>query len=206
MNIVLLHTYDIIKSVGPRALFQINSKTTVLQRQIHVLNKVFKNPEIVIVAGFRFKKIRRFASIWSNVSVIENKLYEETNELYSLHLAIKDLPVDDLLIIQNNLIFKEAVFSRFKKDKSQLFLSKDKKFEIGCTLDKNIVQNLSWSLPNYWINITYLRIKEVELLDNIVADYREKKWFLLEGLNYIIQNGGEISSRFIKGGVSIYEK
>lgn len=207
MNIILLHAsnYNYIKTYGPRCLYRVEN-TTVLDKQIDALNKVFKDTNIFVVTGFKSKKIKYHLKHHKNVFVIENIKYEDTNDLYSLSLGIEYID-NHVLIIQDNIIFKPVLFNKFKTDVSKLFLSHNQKFELGCIVDKtNYINNISWGLKNYWTNMVYIKNHELLLLKELCKNPIIQKWFLVEGLNWIIDNHGQFTIEFINSHITLVNK
>ena len=210
MNIVILHDSNCIKSYGAKPLYIVNLKKNVLDKQIDVINRAFKNPTITIISGFKHKGVKKYVTKWNNVEIIENKTFEENGEIYSLSLILDKIK-DSLLLIQNNVIFKHHIFNKFKRNRSQLFLSNNHQFELGCTLNNNLIQNISWSLPNYWTNISYFVETELELLKWIcnpihTPSKNMNKLFLMEGINFIIDHQGKFVANFVKSKIFLLDK
>lgn len=207
LNIILPHSSNLnaIKSNGPRALYTVGH-STVLDEQITSLNHIFNNPNIIVIAGFKYKKIRNHIKHYPNVSIVDNQLYENTNELYAINLGIDGLK-DNVLIIENNTLPKKTTFAQFKRADSQLFISKTQKFELGCIIDTDgYISNISWGLPNYWANISFFKNQEFELLKNIAANKLSARWFLVEAINWIIKQQGKFSIKEIKSQLKIVNK
>lgn len=180
------------KSYGPPCLYKVG-RNTLIEKQIELLNHVFKNPNIFILAGFKYKKIKNHINYINNVKVIENPIYDKTNDLYSIGLILQYIK-NNVLIIQDNILIKVNTFYKFKKNSSQIFINENQKSELGCIINNNeLISNISWGLPNYLVNIHYLQNKELELLKYIAINEPTKKWFIAEALNWIIDQGGKLS-------------
>lgn len=207
INIVLLHAsnLNIVKSYGPQCLYQVD-QTTVLSSQIETINQSFKNPNIIIVAGFKYKKIKSHVKDYNNVLVIENTQYEHTNDLYSIYLAMPHL-VNNVLIINDNIIFNQTLFNKFKKYQSHLFITNKQTSDIGCILDKHSqINNVSWGLSNYWTNISFFYKNEFEMLKKIANSTKTSKWFLMEAINNIIKHDGIFLGKEINTKIKIIDK
>lgn len=191
-NILILNysvTYR-LKSKGPACLLKVSPRRTLLERQIYLLNKSFKKPNIIIVSGFKHKKIKNISENL-NVSIIENIDYEKTNCLYNVGLAIQEAQIKkSLLILPGNILFSPSFFNNFDNNYSQLWLTNDYQ-ELGCTINNNKIQNIMWTLPNYWTNISYFTNNEFEFLEDIILNNPNvDKLFLFEAINSIIDKGG----------------
>lgn len=206
MNIILLHSsnYNYIKTYGPQCLYSIDN-TTVLDKQIDILNQTFKQNNILVITGFKSKKIKNHLKNYKNVFVIENANYETTNDLYSLSLGLEYLD-KHALIIQDNILFKPSIFNKFNTNTSKLFLSHAQKFELGCIVSNNNIDNISWGLKNYWTNICYIKNIEFNLLKQLCQNPIIKKWFIMEGLNWIIDNGGQFNTEYINTHITLINK
>src|SRR5688500_8684027 len=76
-----------MKSYGPKCLTSLGGGDTVLSRQLDILRKYNAETEIILVLGFEAEKVYKFVP--SNVRVVENQLYEETNVAYSINIGLK---------------------------------------------------------------------------------------------------------------------
>lgn len=69
--------------------------------------------EIYIVTGYREKQIKEFINLkfsHLNISYIHNPRYRETNNIYSLALALENINIKkDLVLIESDLIYKKEV-------------------------------------------------------------------------------------------------
>lgn len=93
----------------PKCLVDVQGKP-ILEYQLESLNKMGIN-ECVVIVGYRAEQIRRrFGAQFKGVSLsfVENQLYAETNNLYSLWLAKEELK-DDILLLEGDLVFENAL-------------------------------------------------------------------------------------------------
>ena len=68
---------------------------------------------IIIVIGYKGEELRAFLGNTYNglaIEYIENKIYDKTNNIYSLSLAKEELQKDDTLLIESDLIFEDSLF------------------------------------------------------------------------------------------------
>lgn len=207
-NILLLNygvTYR-VKSKGPACLLKVSPRKTLLEKQVFILNKAFPSATIFIVSGLKQKKIKNLSN-YNNVRIIENEKQEDTNCLYSVSLVLDKFKVrDSLFIIPGNTYFKENLFNTFNSKQSQLWLTHQYQ-ELGCTLSDNKIQNVMWTLPNYWSNICYFYKKEFDLLHQIVSDKSLiEKLFLFEAINSIIDKGGNFDAVLKKNKIKFINK
>lgn len=193
INIFLLNSCtDQVKSYGPRSLCEDKNGITILEKQIITINNSFKRCKIFIVCEQKYRKIKKITSNYKNIEIIEKKETDELNDLHMIGQVFERIN-DNLLVINDNLILKQDIFKRFNKTRSQLILSNQSISDMGCIINEDkIIQNISWALPLYWTNISYFKGLEFNLLEQISQLSISKKWFLFEGLNWMIDNGGTL--------------
>tara|TARA_B100000886_G_scaffold303860_1_gene234744 strand:+ start:17660 stop:19462 length:1803 start_codon:yes stop_codon:yes gene_type:complete len=88
---------------------------TILERIINSLEQE-SITEIYIVTGYREKQIKDFINLnfpHLNISYIHNPRYRETNNIYSLALALENINIKkDLVLIESDLIYKKEVLNK----------------------------------------------------------------------------------------------
>ena len=96
-----------------KCMVKVNN-VTMIERMLSSLDK--RNLErIVIVVGYKAEKLVDFIqtlSIQTPICFVENKIYNKTNNIYSLYLAKDYLLEDDTLLLESDLVFEEAVLDR----------------------------------------------------------------------------------------------
>ena len=96
-----------------KCMVKVNN-VTMIERMLSSLDK--RNLErIVIVVGYEAEKLVDFIqtlSIQTPICFVENKIYNKTNNIYSLYLAKDYLLEDDTLLLESDLVFEEAVLDR----------------------------------------------------------------------------------------------
>ena len=102
----------------PKCLVEVQGKP-ILQHQLESLAKMGV-AECVLVTGYLSDQLRghfgrEFRGI--QISYVENERYDETNNLYSLWLAIREFD-DDIALLEGDLVFEDALLE-------QLFTSPD---------------------------------------------------------------------------------
>jgi choline kinase len=108
----------------PKCLLPIGS-STILERQIAFLIKSgVKRENIIVVSGHMDKKIRMFHS-----SSLFNSKYKETDNGYSLHIALANLQrlpevllEDEVIVLDCDLVYDENLISKVIKSKSRNIL------------------------------------------------------------------------------------
>ena len=96
----------------PKCLVEVHGKP-ILQHQLESLAKAGV-AECVLVTGYLSDQLRgyfgrEFRGI--RLSYVENERYDETNNLYSLWLAIKEID-DDITLLEGDLVFEDVLLEQ----------------------------------------------------------------------------------------------
>ncbi|MEW6685906.1 MAG: phosphocholine cytidylyltransferase family protein [Candidatus Edwardsbacteria bacterium] len=96
----------------PKCLLPVG-KETILGRTLKALEN-YPIKEIVIVVGYLKEKIKEYAKTkFSHLKVrfVTNKIYAQTNNIYSLWLA-KEIIQDDFLMLDSDILFHPQIIGR----------------------------------------------------------------------------------------------
>ena len=176
-----------MKSYGPKCLLRVNEKETIIEKIIHNVNTVFSKDEIIVCVGFEADKVMR--KIPEYVRIVENQLYQETNTVESLRLAVNNSVSDSILIIHGDLVFNPKTIQAINRKESCVIVDSCARFkddEIGVTVVDGKVTTFAYGLPNKWAQIAYLTGEELYMFRKECSD-RNKDW----------QNNSEIFIVFI---------
>jgi len=94
-----------LKSVTrePKCLFKINGET-ILERQVRLLRK-YGIQEIYMVVGYKFHLIKKFVDEYQlNLNYIHNDKWNQSDNLYSLFLAIQELE-EGFVLLNADVVF-----------------------------------------------------------------------------------------------------
>lgn len=184
-----------MKSYGPKALIQVGKNITLIERQIKNILSVYPGSEIIISVGFEADRIIQSLSKYK-VRFVLNPIYDKTNVLYSLGLALRATISEEVLVVYGDLVFNKHAIKNIR-GVSKL-IAEDKgmfsKNEVGLTIQNKRVTNLSFGLDTKWAQIAYITGKELNLFKDISMRKDTSQWFGYEGLNYVIDNGGELNA------------
>ena len=95
-----------MKSYGPASLMPINNYK-LIDYQINSIKKSCKNYEIILCLGYETNKVFRYVKNNhknSNVRIIENQNYTNTNSCESLRLSLNNTLNDKIFIIDGSII------------------------------------------------------------------------------------------------------
>lgn len=96
-----------------KCMVQINGEM-LIDRMLTCLSELALN-KVVLVIGYQGQKLRDYiGSTYKGLPVeyIENPVYDQTNNIYSLYLARKILSDDDALLMESDLIFDVEILRK----------------------------------------------------------------------------------------------
>ncbi len=91
---------------------------TIIERLLHQI-EVRWFERIIIVIWYKGNKLKNFISslkIKIPIIYVENPIYDQTNNIYSLSLAKKYLKKDDSILFESDLVLEDAIIDRLIKD------------------------------------------------------------------------------------------
>lgn len=180
-----------MKSYGPKALLAFPDGSLLIDRILESVQTCFPKSEIIVGVGFEADKV--MARLPQGVHVVENQLYEDTNDLEEVRLCLNVATKNNVLIINGDLIFNNIALDKITKTGSTVIAGKDMgDNEIGITVVKDKATIFAYDLPLKWCNIVHLTNKELVLFKKVCKDRQRGKWYLFEALNLVIQRGGKI--------------
>tara|TARA_R110000824_G_scaffold185898_2_gene366997 strand:- start:6972 stop:7709 length:738 start_codon:yes stop_codon:yes gene_type:complete len=189
-----------MKSYGPKCLFPTSRNRTILDRTLGNVKKVFPHSEIIVIVGFEADKI--IETLPPYVRIVENQLYEETNIVESLRLAINNAIHNNVLIIHGDLIFNVYTLHNITDGGSCAIVDTQDRFgknEIGVNIFEDKVTNFSYGLTSKWAQIIYLTGHELETFRRLCSQRDKNKMYMFEILNMVIDEKGSIRAREPKG-------
>lgn len=89
-------------------------RQTLISRLLHQLDKLNLS-RIVLVVGYKSEHLKEYLKtldISTNIEFIENSIFNQTNNIYSLFLAKDYLTKEDTLLFESDLIMEDAVIKK----------------------------------------------------------------------------------------------
>ena len=103
----------ILTSNHPKCMTEINSKDTILSRQLkQIVNSGIK--EVIITTGYYDEVLINYCEsldIPLQFNFIKNPIYDNSNYIYSIYCA-KDYLDDDIVLMHGDLVFETEVFEK----------------------------------------------------------------------------------------------
>ncbi|MBB3868928.1 phosphoenolpyruvate mutase [Geobacillus sp. NFOSA3] len=155
----------------PKTLLEVGGKS-LLATQIDEFNKVGIK-DICVVRGFAKDKVAA-----ANFSVIDNDLFAETKELYSLYLA-KDKIKENTVISYGDIIFKNYILNDLLNDMNDITLIVDADVET-ISHDKDLVStDTPYSKKLYSSTVRFIKmsgdLKEEEIHGEFIGLWKVTK-------------------------------
>lgn len=202
MNIIILGDkfQKRMKSKGCVGLLE-NNKKTLLHNQYQNIKAVFPEAKVVYVYGFEAKRFQNYIenhnTDYSDLVIINNSNYDSYNSAYSLSLASHLLDTDCIIVFGDTILNKN-ILARFSvKNGSQIFLSYNKTYKLGCTIVDSRLVNIDYDLNNYLYNMYYLQKTDVGSLQKIVNNKNNHNCFIFELMNKLLEDNINIKPFFI---------
>lgn len=189
-----------MKSRGCVGLIKIKHKP-IIEHQYTTIKNIFPLANIIYVYGFEHKRFSSFISknqhTYKDIITIYNSNYDTKNNAYSLYLASKYLN-DDCLILFGDHIFHKKTFLHFSRAsaKSQVFINKKHKNKLGCIVNHNKIENISYDLDNYLTEIYYLNKNHTSMICQNLQNDMNHNCFIFELINKLIDNNQTIYPTF----------
>lgn len=187
-----------MKSYGAKSLI-ILGDTTILGRQLDILQDLYPKNDIVIVAGYEYDRVAKFVDIWKNkrvvgskeIKVINNTHYEDTNVAKSIAMATEFCNKDNYLTIYSDLVFNKETFSEIEWEKSGVLLdttNQMNKREVGVitSQDYSEVKKFCYDSDIKWSQISFLLKDEMEIFLELLDSKNRHKLFTFEIFNLMI--------------------
>lgn len=184
-----------MKSKGCAGLYKIKNQT-LIEKQYNTIKNKFPNCKIIYISGFEGKKLTNYIdkhkTKYHDLILINNKQYDKYNHAHSLSLASKHLDTDCMICFGDKILSK-SLFKNFDTTLgSQVFIDIDTKNSLGCIVYDGRIQNISYDLPNYLVDMFYLSKNHTMVIKKILSSKMYYNYFVFEILNQLIDNNETI--------------
>lgn len=105
---------------NPKCMIEIDGETLIKK----LLFQLDKNSleEIIVVLGYKKEVLRNYINqlkLKTPIKFIDNKVYDTTNNIYSLYLAREEMKNNDILLIESDLIFDDKILEKILKNNEE---------------------------------------------------------------------------------------
>lgn len=190
-----------MRSYGPKGLIKLSSGDTILDSQLNSITLIHNVCDVVLTVGFQADKIIRHCP--TNVRIVENQLFEQTNILEELRLALNNVVTDRVLFVSGEMLFDAHIIEILTKSEMSTILVDDGEVmtddDVGVTIVDDRATILSHDIKPKWAFLLYLVNKELKLFKSICSDRDKNKLYMFEAINYVLEKGGQIKPVHNKG-------
>lgn len=180
-----------------KSLLNINGES-ILSRQLRILSG-FEIEKVIITTGPNSDKLIQEISNKNypfKVVFIHNAIYDKTNYIYSMHLAINEM-VNDMLILHGDLVFNKGIIEKLlKSNRDSVLIDKNKgKYlkDFKAVVNNNLVQHISVKIKEFDFGLQpvyFLRKSTVDKWNNKVKEFIDEgndKVYAEEALNILLK-------------------
>ena len=181
-----------MRSYGPKSLLPIKGKT-ILSRQLEQIKTKIPNARIILVCGFEADKVMDY--VQEDIITLENENYSSTNITRSVSIALRAVRTDRVLILCGDLVFPNGTLKYLDFNNSCIIANKNdsQSSEVGCIItSEGYVANMMYDLEVKWGQMIYLQDSILATFKKLVFDRNNRKLFLFEVINKLIDNGCKI--------------
>lgn len=143
---------EITKKI-PKCMVKVKDHT-IIERQITQLDKMNLS-RIIIINGYLKNILETYINsldIKTPIIFIENKIYDSTNNIYSLYLSKDYLKEEDAILLESDLIFSNDTLTNLSKQYSTTaVISKYHNWMDGTTVKINAHNKITHFIPKQYI-------------------------------------------------------
>ena len=104
-------------AVIPKSMIEVNG-VSVMQRMLTQLDEL-QLTKVIIVVGYESETLTSYVrslGVATPIEIIENPIFDTTNNIYSLAIVKQQMCEDDTLLVESDLIFEEGILKGMKDD------------------------------------------------------------------------------------------
>lgn len=136
----------------PKCMVPVNGKPIIDKQIENLLNNGIQ--DIIVVSGYKSDILEEHLSKYDNVTIVNNDRYDETNNMYSLYLALQYIGNVDFLLMNSDVYFDENIIEGLISSKIPN--------QIACELDNYMEESMKVTLKNNYISHISKAINEEE--------------------------------------------
>lgn len=188
-----------MKSYGAKCLLKDKYGVSLLQNQIDIFSIVYPLSEFILIGGFELDKIIKNKP--SNVRIVENQLFEESNEIEEARLGIINSLYDNVIFTYGDLFFDLSVIQNFSNKSSSIIAENNHSMlneDVGITVVDNNATIMSFGIETpKWGRLAFLTGQELKYFKQFCFNRDNRKLYLFEGLNNVLARDGKLKVQFV---------
>jgi len=169
--VLVYHSFILrMKSFGNAAMIPLSKQEKVIDRHIAMINRKIPNNEIIISVGYEANRIQLYVNKKypkSNIRIVENTRYEDSNICESIRIAINNTKNDHILIVNGGILFEDRLIEQIILNNVHTAISmpdSNSTLDVGVNIDKinNNIEHISYgAVSSKWCEILYLNKSSV---------------------------------------------
>lgn len=206
-SIILLNAFPDkkIKSLGNKGLIQISNNCNLIDYQIRFFEKLYGDPEIIIVGGFDNKRLYKYIhnnkkTYNSKIKHIEHEIDDSINIGKSIRIGLDNISNNTALVHNCSTVLNTKLVNKLKKhDESFIIAEKNINGHIGCISQDGYILNCFYDLSDKIYDFIYFNQKSLQILKDISkSNIYFDKLYLFEILNLCIDSGSKMKLLYIE--------
>jgi len=190
-----------MKSIGSKSLLKIKD-STIIEHQINQIKAIHPDINITILTGFDNEKILKcLEHKYSDISILYNENYANTNQAQSIALYIQEhKDIDGLLMIGSGILIKKLTINMsILQNNNKLFILDKAKsnFNIGCDRTAD-TEYLFYDLPLPWSECAYFNRATLNTLGELFVKNNLSQMYIFELINELIHSHIVFDREYIK--------
>lgn len=186
-----------IKSLGNKGLIKVYKDINLIDYHIDFFNKLFKNPEIIVVGGFDSKRLYKYIrsknSYKNKIRYVDHNIDDDSNIGQSILSSLNLISHKNVLFHNCSVVLDCDIIPIIKKHKKSFVLSNKKKGDIGCLCSDGYVINCFYDLNDKIYDSIFLYDRDFQILKNIILSNNNfHKLYLFEVLNLCVSEGARV--------------
>lgn len=168
----------------PKCMVSVNGKPIIYKQISNLLDNGFKEEDIFVVGGYKAEILEEYLnSKFPNVKFVNNARYAETNNMYSLYLAMKEIGEDAFLLMNADVFCDSSVITGLMANEVENAIAVDKTQYLEesmkvCVSADNTITHISKTISkedHYAVSIDVYKISKdgADKLKAIVKDFIE---------------------------------
>lgn len=163
----------------PKCMVPVNGQPIINKQISNLLENGFREDEIIVVGGYKAEVLEEYLNVhFPNVKLIKNVRYAETNNMYSLYLALKEVGEESLLLMNADVFYDSNVITGLMASEEANAIAVDKSQYLEesmkvCVSEKNDITHISKSISeddHFAVSIDVYKISKegtIKLMDKV---------------------------------------
>lgn len=168
----------------PKCMVAVNGQPIINKQISNLLENGFLEEDIIVVGGYKAEVLEEYLNThFPNVKLIKNERYAETNNMYSLYLALKEIGDMPFLLMNADVFYASMIISGLLSNEDDNAIAVDKSGYIEesmkvCVSEDNVITHISKAITEdeyYAVSIDVYKISKEgkRILMDMVRDFIE---------------------------------